>query len=276
MVSKIPYKTLKSDLKFLFSSEMTEVISSETQKSVKTRYVHILPDKHSVWSGNQLIKISKEDLPFLNAVSSGNAADRFVEDIAKALGELTLKINSKGQPFALEQQKVLWQDWLKLRENLSANYTGDWVERMLMQADKKLLPSEKLFFTVMEDLFLSEFFNAAHFAEFSSGIFTTTRIIQALLPFKITFKEDWTLEELDDSFRIHFKGYLKEVDEQALKLWLTEAKLPEFKDEKIEITSSGFLDINKKTCWCSGFDTFYMFSVEDLYQRTMNNKLMSA
>jgi len=275
MSSKIPYKVLKSDLKFLFSSEITEHVNKvNTQKIIKTKLIDIVPQKQSFWSGEQLIEIKKQDLPFSN-YSSGNQADRFVHKLEAVLAKLIVKLNSNGLPCGLQNQKELWQEWLQMRGKLDSEFSGEWVDKILMRIDKKMLPSDSLPAHVTEDLFISEYFNKLLHMELSPSNLLVNRNIHAWLPFQIDLLENWKVEDKNGFYSIIISGKLRDMPTNKIRSWLEKSRIPNLSNEKIEVESKGIFDIDLKTGWCSAYQTTYILKVQDIYLREMKNKLIS-
>ena len=267
MLSKIPYKALKTELKFIYQTEIAEMMDGKRNNISRISYVDLLPAKTSFWSGDQTLQVIRKSAA-LNSLS-GNNADAFVQQAATVLHQLRFRIGLKGMPAALEDQDLLWKSWMDTRGYLADSYTGDWVNQALSKIDKQLKPSDQLLNTVMKDMFLNDYFRNLYSRDFEEGQLVVEREINGLTPLTIPIKEKLQLKEGAENYEVLFSGRCTDSRiKNDLNNWLENSSrnlLP----ADIEITSSGFLLINKKTGWCSAFESNYAISSGSDFEKTV-------
>lgn len=262
MADKIPYKTLKKPMDFVFSTEVTERRGTGIKQSFKSFYISIIPSKESFWSGLQIVRFVRSAGP-LN-VLSGNKADLFVQDAAKIIYDLEFKIDFEGKPSGLKDEDALWKKWLALRENLAESYSGEWVDAALSKIDKRMRPSLELFPMLMKDLFFSIYFKkkGTEWPDYS------------LLPLMIPFKEKSVLRVNAQNYEIDYSGEWTGADpDQHILHYIRKLVDDALYEDHFTIQSFGSNSIDKETGWCNGFIHNYLLDAEDLYQKQVIIKL---
>lgn len=275
MKNQIPYKVLSNPLKLLFNAVIEERGTGYIENASRLTYVDIIPEKASFWSGTQAVQVIREAAP-VNILTVNNA-DAFVQHAAQALYQLCFKMDYSGMPASLEQQDKLWQNWMQLRQILSDTYTGDWVNKTLTAIDHKMLPSNNLLQTTMQDVFFNNYFRNIYTPQFTGGKAQVNRNVYGLIPGALAVSETWDLEETDKSFEVKFTGNWQRggnISELQNK-WLKN------KSNRITITApeirgSGYFTVNKSTGWCSAFESTYVLNTEYEYEKTITTTLRSA
>lgn len=266
MLSKIPYKALKTELKFIYQSEVAEMKDGKRNSVSRISYIDLLPAKASFWSGDQTLQVIRKSAA-LNSLS-GNKADAFVQQAATVLHQLRFRIGLKGMPAALEDQDLLWKSWMNTRGYLADSYSGDWVNDTLSKIDTQLKPSDHLLNTVMKDMFLNDYFRNIYSNNFENGQLVMEREINGLTPLAIPIKEKMQLKEETENYEVLFSGRCTNPRiKNDLNQWLKSSR--NLVSADIEITSSGFLLVNKKNGWCSAFESNYALSSGNDFEKTV-------
>ncbi|RFZ89976.1 hypothetical protein D0C36_23755 [Mucilaginibacter conchicola] len=273
MKGQIPYKPLSQPLKLLFNATINERGSDSIDSASRLTYVDIVPSKTSFWSGTQGVQVIREAAP-VNA-SSDNNADAFIQHAAQALYNLHFQIDYSGMPSSLERQEKLWQNWMQLRLLLADTYSGDWVDKTLTVIDHKMLPSDKLLDTTMQDIFFNNYFRNIYTPKFSDGTTQVNRNVFGLMPGAMPVYETWQVGETAKTFEVKFTGNwrggnLTEIQTRWLKhksnLTMAEAQL----------RGSGYFTVNKDTGWCSAFESTYTLLAGGEFEKTITTTLKSA
>lgn len=263
-MSKIRYKTLEKSLKMLLKVEISEIAAAKEESTLRIFEIDIIPGKASFWSGNQCIVITRKpsDLDGL----PNNNTDFFVQQIAAALSQLTLRIGANGIPVEIEKQDELWRKWLGIRENLADRYTGDWVDEKLSQVDQKMLPSDKLLQNIMQDMFLNEYFRGIYDVSFDGDSFMRQRTVYGVCPFPLQFNEKWTLQSSENAQLIKFSGnWNEQTIPKDFNRWLKSKTA----DALTQITIDGFYQVSTDTGWCNALHSNYTLIAGSGYEKTI-------
>ncbi|WP_293304972.1 hypothetical protein [Pedobacter sp. UBA5917] len=262
-MGKIQYKPLEKTLNMCLEIETSEKTALNDKYSLKVFDVNISPVKVSFWSGHQNIEVFRK--PVEEKLLPNNEADAFVQEASTLLNHLTIKLDFNGVPISIEKQDELWQNWLGLRANLAASYTGDWIEKTLTEIDKKLLPNKGLLPYIMQDIFLNEYFRGVYNALFIENCFYGKRIVYGLCPSPILFNEKLILQTSPTSQLINFSGKEDKIyDQSGFSSWFKNKSnyaLPQIKAE-------GFYQIDNVTGWCNSLESNYKLSTND-YEKTL-------
>ena len=273
MKSQIPYKALSKPLKLLFNATIDEMGSESIENMSRLTYVDILPSKASFWSGTQAVQVIREAAPV--NTSTNNNADAFVQHAAQALYNLCFKMDYSGMPASLEQHDKLWQKWMELRLLLADTYTGDWVNKMLTTIDQKMLPSNNLLQTTMQDVFFNNYFRNIYEPKFTGGVAQVNRTVFGLMPGAIAVNETWQLNETDKNFEVKFTGKWHGGNiSETQNRWLKNKNNGTV--DTPQISGSGYFTVNKDSGWCSAFESTYTVYTGTEYKKTITTTLRSA
>lgn len=243
-------------------------ISEKTDQKVESIHkgfdINIVPGKVSFWTGCQNITVFRKPDAINNL--PGNDANAFVQQVSTVLNQVSLKLDFKGSPIAIEQQETLWKKWLNTRTNIENSFAGNWVEKALTTIDRKLLPGENLTSYMMQDLFLNEYFRNVYQVTFTENIFHGKRTVYGFCPAPIQFGEKWRIKPLPTGCLIKFSGQKAEIhDEPRFNRWLKTKT-----DDRIEeIRVDGFYQVDAATGWCNVIESHYQLTTGN-YEKTLD------